>query len=178
LSLRFNVELNHLEITVLEVLVKEFYLKRIESNSFGTFGVLIDRRPVLGIPFALTVEPPWRDNKKYVSCIPLGSYLCRSVDSPRFGHTWEVTGVDGRTHILFHKGNRGAPSIESTSDKNPRYSSDTQGCILVGEEFGILAGGQPGLLSSSRGFSEFLKRANSEYEFRLKITEECASADF
>ena len=166
------------EKTLPRYFVKEFHLKRIESNSFGTFGVLIDRRPVLGIPFALTVEPPWRDNKKYVSCIPSGSYMCRSVDSPRFGHTWEVTEVSGRTHILFHKGNRGAPSSESTSQiNNRRYSADTQGCILVGEEFGILQGGQPGILSSARGFSDFLKRANREQEFRLVITEECLDAN-
>jgi hypothetical protein len=83
-----------------EVFVKEFHLKRIESNSFGTFGVLIDRRPVLGIPFALTVEPPWRDNRPFLSCIPSGSYLCSKVDSPRFGNTWEVAGVDDRLTIL------------------------------------------------------------------------------
>jgi len=145
--------------------MKEFHLKRIESNSFGTFGVLIDKRPVLGIPFALTVEPPWRDNKPFVSCIPLASYLCRPVDSPRFGNTWEVTDVDWRSHIVFHKGNTGAAG----SSEN---SSDTQGCILVGEEFGVLQGGQPGILSSSRGYSEFLRRARHESEFLLVITQD------
>ena len=64
-----------------------------------------------------TLENPWLDNAPNISCIPVGSYVCKRVISPKYGETFEITGVDGRTHILFHEGN---------------YPSNTMGCVLLG----------------------------------------------
>jgi hypothetical protein len=129
--------------------MKEFTLKRIAENDDGTFGVLIDQVT----PFALTVENMWLNNVRNLSCIPTGQYTCRRVDSPKFGDTFEVMDVKGRTHILFHKGN--------TED-------DTAGCILVAEEFGYL-NRKVAVLSSSRGYGEFMQRLEGQDSFTLKV---------
>lgn len=125
-------------------------LLRIGANQDGTFGVLKDGN----VPFALTLEKEWINNRPNISCIPNGSYVCRRVNSPRFGETFEVADVQGRTHILFHKGN--------TED-------DSRGCILIGEEFGPLGDKEVAVLSSNRGFKEFMQRLKGQVEFQLII---------
>ena len=81
--------------------MKHLTIKRLETGNQGTFGVLING----GIPFGLTLERQWLNNQSNISCIPEGGYLCKRVKSPKFGNTFEVTDVTGRSHILFHKGN-------------------------------------------------------------------------
>lgn len=126
-------------------------LVRVSQSEMGTFGVLLQGKTA----FAVTAERPWMNNEPSVSCIPPGEYLCKRVASPRFGNTFEVMGVDRRSHILFHGGN----TIE-----------DTHGCILVGEEFGAMKG-LPAVLSSQRGFTEFKERTADVDEFLLVIEE-------
>lgn len=132
-------------------MTRELVLQRIASLEFATFGVLLDRAS--GIPFAVTLEDPWLENLPFASCIPPGTYSCDRIGSPKFGETFEVTHVPGRTHVLFHKGN--------TAD-------DTQGCVLVGEQFEAV-NGQPGIIACGKGFSEFLERLRGEKSFQLYI---------
>ena len=70
---------------------------------------------------AHTLELPWKNNQKSVSCIPAGKYKCRvrlarESASRDYVHLL-VQDVEGRSYILFHYGN---------------YPSDTKGCILTG----------------------------------------------
>jgi len=124
-------------------------LIRLPQHKDGTFGVLLDE----GTPFCLTVERPWLDNKRGESCIPTGQYICRRVNSPKFGDTFEVTNVPGRTAILFHKGN---------------IMEDSHGCIILGEQYESLEG-KVAVLASGKAFSEFLERTRNVNEFRLEI---------
>lgn len=124
-------------------------LKRLSSTRHGTFGVLMDGV----IPFAVTLERQWLNNRHNKSCIPNGLYTCKRVQSPRFGDTFEVTGVEGRTHILFHKGN---------------LDEHSRGCVIIAEEFGIL-NGEPAVLSSGRGYGEFMDKMKHEDSFNLNI---------
>jgi hypothetical protein len=107
------------------------------------------------IPFAVTLERPWRDNRRNESCIPSGIYQCRKVNSPKFGPTFEVCDVPGRTAILFHKGN---------------LQDDSHGCILIGEAFNPVTG-RPGITASKEGFAEFLHLTGMTLEFQLEIIE-------
>jgi len=52
-----------------------------------------------------TIELPWLNNEKGVSCIPEGEYLIRKRYSPK--HHWhlEIVGVPNRKTILFHPAN-------------------------------------------------------------------------
>ena len=126
-------------------------LVRVSANSEATYGVLIQG----SVPFAVTLERPWRDNRKGESCIPPGHYQCVRVQSPRFGDTFEVKNVPGRSSILFHKGN---------------ISDDTHGCILVGEQFNKVVS-RPGITASKEGFTEFLAITSMTLEFPLEIVE-------
>lgn len=86
-----------------------------------------------------TLENPWKDNHRNVSCIPEGTYVLTRTESQRFGRTFEISGVPGRTRILVHWGNR---------------VRDTEGCVLLGTKFGQLQG-EPAVLASRAGFKKF-----------------------
>ena len=124
-------------------------LIRTADSEYGMFGVLIYK----GIPFSLTLENPWINNKPFESCIPIGSYECKRYQSQRFGNTFKIMNVSGRSGILLHWGNQ---------------DSHTKGCILVGEEFGYI-GKNPAILSSKRGFKEFLSKVDDVDDFELII---------
>lgn len=117
----------------------------------GTKGLLYTAEN--SYPF-YTMENPWLDNRKTDSCIPLGTYTCKPVNSPRFGKTIEVTDVPNRSHILFHAGNS---------------PDDTDGCILIG-----LNGNDNNTMwiSNSRAAMKiFLEQLGNE-EFELEIVDD------
>lgn len=67
-----------------------------------------------------TLELPWRNNQRRVSCIPHGTYQLIKHTSPKFGICYWVQDVPNRSEILIHKGN---------------YRTDILGCILAGRDF-------------------------------------------
>ena len=124
-------------------------LLRLEKGEQGTFGVLrLD-----GTVFCVTLEPPDRGNQHNVSCIPDGAFSCRKVESPRFGTTYQVMEVPDKEHILFHAGN---------------LATDTQGCILLGRNYGRLEG-ERGVLQSSLAFRDFMAELAGEPGFALNV---------
>jgi len=125
---------------------------RIHSSKEGTFGVL----NINGMPIAVTGEQDWEDNKRNVSCIPPGLYLCKRINSPKFGDTFEITNVPARSHILFHSGNLPL--------------KDSLGCVLVAEQFEPL-GGKPAVVASRKGYKEFMTRLKGVDTFPLNIIE-------
>lgn len=52
-----------------------------------------------------TIELPWHDNAKRVSCIPEGEYVLRKRYSKKFRWHIEVVDVENRSFILFHPAN-------------------------------------------------------------------------
>lgn len=68
-----------------------------------------------------TLENPWKDNQRNISCIPEGEYpvrlrLARESGSRDYLHLL-VQEVPNRDFILVHRGN---------------FPSQTKGCVLVG----------------------------------------------
>jgi len=131
--------------------VRVLTLKRIAGRDDGTFGVLLDEGEY---PFAVTLELPWRNNEIRRSCIPAGNYRCERVLSPKFGNTFEITNVPGRTHILFHKAN---------------VDDDLLGCIGVGEMFEPWSDGSVSIQQSGKAFGEFLTRTADVDAFLLNV---------
>ena len=75
-----------------------------------------------GERFCDTLENPWLDNQRNISCIPAGEYpvrlrLARESATREYLHLL-VQDVPNRDYILFHRGN---------------FPKDTRGCILVGQ---------------------------------------------
>lgn len=129
--------------------MKELRLSRIAETDGATLGVLsVDGRPLF-----VTLEDPWKDNACQVSCIPDGEYTIRRHTSPKFGLCYSVDNVPNRSHILLHAGN--------TSD-------DTQGCILVGLQFGELKG-RPAILRSKDAMVLLLARLAKDETAKLTI---------
>ena len=142
--------------------MRTLILTRSPGDNQGIPGVLHDVGAVHEPPLRLvTLEPPWRDNKPGVSCIPPGKYVCKPHVSPRFGKCILVTDVPGRTDILSHSGNW-------AGDKARGYRSDSQGCILVGLMAGELQG-QRAVIGSREAMNSLLAWAGEE-EFELEIT--------
>ena len=52
-----------------------------------------------------TIELPWKENQKGISCIPEGYYLLRKRYSRKFQWHIEVVAVKNRSFILLHPAN-------------------------------------------------------------------------
>ncbi len=73
-----------------------------------------------------TIELPWKENQKRVSCIPEGIYRVRKRFSPKFKWHLEIFKVRNRDLILFHPANNAlkelngciAPVSEITGEGN------------------------------------------------------------
>jgi len=127
--------------------MKEMQLHRLADTPDGIFGVLKDE----GVPFCVTVE-----NNDYI--YPDGDYICRRVNSPKYGNTFEVTNVKGRTHILIHWGN---------------WEDNSLGCTILGESFDPLRKKdgkmKNGVAYSKKAFNEFISRTQGIDEFLLRV---------
>lgn len=124
-------------------------LVRVGEADGATFGVLL----VNGKPEFVTLEEPWRDNQRSISCIPTGAYIVKPVKSPRFGNTYEVTKVPDRSHILFHSGNTVA---------------DTEGCILLGLQYGKIDG-KSAIVRSKDAFGLFINNLLGQKDIVLEV---------
>jgi len=126
-------------------------LVRIEESDYGTFSVFqINTRSI-----CLILEPRDLLNRQFVSSIPAQQYTCRRVVSPKFGETFEVREVPGRSEVLIHPGNT---------------AENTEGCLLPGSELGIV-GDKPGVLRSRKAFLRLMDCFEGVDEFRLTIVE-------
>lgn len=119
-------------------------LERFAYTPFGTFG-----RLVYGENRYFTVERPWDNNKKKISCIPEGRYKVVWYDAPTFGKTLAIVGGTvslyddpkfARSAVLFHAAN--------TMD-------DLQGCIGLGRSLGFV-NNKWAVTTSDKAVKEFL----------------------
>lgn len=132
----------------------DLMLKRVDHREWGTYGVLIGPKG----PFIVTLERPYTDGFGKMSYVKAGRYLCKRVQSPRFGDTFEVTGIAGRSAILFHAGN---------------WVDDSRGCILTGSSFDPVGGsdGKNGVTGSKLAFNELMDLQGDAKSFWLTLTD-------
>lgn len=128
-----------------------FDLVRGAIHPDGAFGMLVQD----GLPFALTLERTYGEQLEPQALkIPPGLYVCRRRAYNRGGYdSYEITGVDGHTLLLFHKGN---------------LEHDSDGCVLLGRRLGLL-GGSPAILESSQAFADFMRRTAGRDAWQLRI---------
>lgn len=127
-------------------------VKRYVREEHQTFGVWYDRHD---IPKAYTLELPWRNNQRNVSCIPDGEYLVSKHLSPKHGQCFWLKNTFPRTEILVHAGN---------------YNNDTQGCILVGNNISddINADGCKDLTGSRDALHKLLRILPKEFKLIIE----------
>ena len=90
-----------------------------------------------------TLELPWKDNERRVSCIPIGTYTLKLHTSPKFGRCYWVKDVPNRDAILIHPAN---------------YTRQLLGCIAVGiDHKDIDKDGELDLTSSRLAMDRILK---------------------
>lgn len=134
-------------------------LIRLCDNGKQTIGTLVifneKNNPIATFP---TLELPYLDNKRKISCIKTGTYNLSLVDSPKFGKqgfyhvTQNGNEVEGRSAIGLHRGN---------------YNTDTQGCILVGyRHLDNNKDGNLDVINSKLAFTELVSIGK---EFELEI---------
>lgn len=59
-----------------------------------------------------TIELPWKNNKRNISCISEGQYQIEPRFSKRFQHHLILKTVKGRSYILFHPANNALKDLE------------------------------------------------------------------
>lgn len=132
-------------------------LYRLRRSDQGTEGTL-----VAGDFSCRTLELPWRENQRQISCIPAGEYDVEIRLSNKYGRVYWVRHVPNRTYILIHSGNY-------AGDKSKGFKSHVMGCILLGKKRGFL-GGQVAVLNSRITVREFVEHMDYE-PFKLRIQE-------
>jgi len=131
-------------------------LTSIPSTDQGTFGrfVLED-----GTTF-FSLELPWHDNKRRVSCIPAGVYTCHMINSPKHGECYQVMDVPDRDMIEIHIAN-------VAGDEDKGFIAELLGCITLGKTIGFLRG-QLAVINSRSAIEEFEKKMEKK-DFQLTI---------
>lgn len=138
-------------------------LARFLNCAHGNFGLFI-QNGASEDHVLFTCEDDDRGNAPNVSCIPPGVYVLKRVRSPKFGETFEIAGVPGRTHVLLHWGNT---------------EEDTEGCVLLGLSLGVKAvrdedaGQRPvkklAVLQSKAAFARFMAAMAGVNEATIEV---------
>ena len=128
-------------------------LTRIEGSVKQTLGQLEFFNGIKSLFECKTLELPDKGNQARISRIPAGVYTCVLRHSPKYGWTFHVTDVEGRSFILIHWGN---------------YYTNTKGCILVGNAFYDIDGdGQKDITSSKKTFKRMMKIIDTSFELTI-----------
>jgi hypothetical protein len=121
-------------LTTMDVKIERVYLPTETLGSFFIDGKMICK----------TMELPWRQNQRSISCIPEGVYdvIKQPPKADRPYPYFRFTNVPGRSGILIHR---------------ITYVSGLKGCIGVGKEFKDLnKDGVPDIIRSGEALSELI----------------------
>lgn len=129
-------------------------IERIDDSGVQTLGKMYVLDNNNSIEFSCdTLELPWKDNKRNVSCVPSGDYKVVKRYSPKFGNHFHLTNVKDRSYILIHKGN---------------YYTDIRGCILVGSDLtDINKDGHLDVISSGNTMNKLLKIMPDKFDLTI-----------
>jgi hypothetical protein len=131
-------------------------LHRVARRPDGCYGVLLHHvgdSDAAGTPFAVTLERTFGSELDVT--IPVGEWRCHRSFFYRGGYSTYEIEVPGHSRVLFHRGN---------------VETDSEGCVLVAEEFGVLKQ-TAAVLNSGHGFMEFLQHCGGREAFELRVLE-------
>ncbi|MBL0740995.1 DUF5675 family protein [Chryseolinea lacunae] len=106
-----------------------------------------------------TLELPWKENRRNISCIPEGTYTVkkrRATRTRKYNH-FHVLNVPNRNSILIHIGNK---------------VTDILGCILVGARLGdVNQDGVPDVVQSTVTLKAMYEIMPEEFELVIREKE-------
>jgi hypothetical protein len=129
-----------------------YKLKRKQKRPDGIFSQLSDQN---GVVVAQTLEHSYNNLPKLYD----GTFKCVRGPHRLNGMTedfitFEITGVQGHTDILFHWGN---------------YNKDSEGCVLLGQE--MTESSMGGMVTSSKNtFAAFMAALEGVNQFMLVVS--------
>lgn len=131
-------------------------LDRVQYRSDGIFSHLLDDKNNI---IAYTLEHSYAHDGEYSPKIPDGVFKCirgphRLESMTQDFITFEITGVDGHTNLLFHQGN---------------FNKDSEGCILLGEAI-IDSAGIEMISHSADTFAKFMELQKDVDSFTLTVS--------
>lgn len=137
--------------------LKTIIISRDDSSDDQTLGVCYIKDECNEIIFkSESIERGWIDNKKRISCIPVGTYPVRLEYSNRFKKKlYEIYKVENRSECKFHAAN---------------YARQLNGCIALGQNRKDIDGdGFKDVTSSRLTMAKFHKALNGDDKVRLII---------
>ena len=105
---------------------KKGYLTLVLEREYltgGTNGTLL----LYGKPVCDTIELPWLDNRRNVSCIPEGRYRLMRTRTRHFGFGLRVMDVPGRSGILIHPANDAATELRGCIAPVTKHTGEGKG---------------------------------------------------
>lgn len=100
--------------------MKRAVLIRLKENNKQTLGKLFLFNGLDLEYECCTLELPFINNMRNISCIPTGDYTVKIRESEKYGLHYQVENVEMRDYILIHPAN---------------YYTQLRGCIAVGYKF-------------------------------------------
>lgn len=79
------------------------------------------------VQLSYTLELPWRNNQRNISCIPEGIYPIVARQSAKYGHHVHVTQVPNRDYILLHPANDASQELRGCIAPVMRLTGSDQG---------------------------------------------------
>lgn len=132
----------------------KIYIKRYLHQKEQTLGngIVFNERNGIVYTFA-SLELPWRDNQRGISCIPEGVYDAILHDSPKFGKSIWIQNVPNRSEILIHYAN---------------YVRELRGCIAVGRShIDIDADGLKDVTSSRHTIKKIVAELPNKFKVQI-----------
>jgi len=124
-----------------------------EKQTIGVLYILTDNGSIIA-DFD-TLELPYLDNKRDVSCVPNGKYLCKKRKTSKFGEHLYLVDVPNRDYILIHRGN---------------FYTDIKGCVLIGKDLSdINNDGYIDVIRSRDAMDELMYNIGSLNEIEIEI---------
>lgn len=80
-----------------------------------------------GKHIAYTIELPWQDNKKRISCVPEGIYVLRKRYSEKFKWHFVLLDVPNRNCILIHPANDAQKELQGCIAPVTQFTAEGKG---------------------------------------------------
>ena len=82
--------------------MKTIKILRIQDDTKQTLGMALVFDGIFKVFEFKTLELPWKNNERQISCIPKGEYTVEKFNSPTFGNVFLFEDVPDRDMIEMH----------------------------------------------------------------------------